>query len=204
VSCRLDEEEHRKFIEAVKMTKGSDAIVSDVLKELIIQFISKAPVQPQERIEAARGPGSAAPEIHVNQASQVKEETPLEHRVNFEASQSQACPFYRFDSKRQLVECDKDFLIKGRRAYVITQETCDWCWNNPRCPGRIEHHIKASSGGAEKDDAEENAFEVSGPTKGDALEFLKRLLSPELRQASSQKTRSEDSVRTVSKKQVFT
>lgn len=106
----------------------------------------------QEQAEGAKEKGHGFTALEVPE-----EETPLDHGVNSEAvykepgdafqtatskptslqalnldpgeaSQSQACPFYRFDSERRLVECDKDFLTKGRRAYVITQETCDWCW----------------------------------------------------------------------------
>jgi len=103
-------------------------------------------------------------ETHVNKASQVKEETLLEHGVKTEtvynepgnaklgsgeASQSQTCKFYSFS--RGLVECKSKFAEENV-IFRGTQEVCDACWNDPRCPGRrTEHHTKTSSEDVEKE-----------------------------------------------------
>jgi hypothetical protein len=107
-------------------------------------FQQKTVSEGEQLIEGAIEKGPGSPEIHVNKASQVEEETPLNHEINSfqtatsklgsgEASQSQTCKFYSFS--RGLVECmsklaEKNVIFRG------TQEVCDECWNDPRCPGK--------------------------------------------------------------------
>lgn len=181
VSCRLEEEEHRKFIEAAKVIRGSDAIASDVLKELIAQFISKAlvgPSYPQEQAEGAIEKGPESPE------SQVEEETPLEHGVNSEATYrelgnalqtatskvgGQQCVYHQPSAKKGFIDCRRKYA-KEEVIDRVTPEICDYCWSlNP-----YKKYPPPNS--QVTDDAKENALEVSESIKENALEYLKKLL----------------------------
>jgi hypothetical protein len=138
--------------------------LKDTSLSLDFKWIEEAVLDIQKRMttiaypqECAEGPSlpSLRSTAHVNKASQVEEETPLEHVVNSEAaynesrnafptatsklglgeaSQSQACQFYSFS--RGLVECSKDCKQEKDIIYRVPLEVCQKCWNDPRCPGR--------------------------------------------------------------------
>jgi hypothetical protein len=146
-------ESTKKAFDAVKLKKGksADELISELLKshgeqktsesknlELRCKALEEENAKlKNERVNQPQPAPTEAPTIEApTESSEVAETNAPIEPVKIG---SQQCRFYRFNNKKQLVECSKDFITKSR-TYSITELTCDWCWKNPQCPGRQTEH----------------------------------------------------------------
>jgi hypothetical protein len=156
LSIRLDEETYREFVEAAKMNRGPDAIISDVLREMVVNFIQKQSnrikeeraekEQPSEKAYSQEQAEGAKEKGHGSTALEVpEEETPSKlglGEASKEASKvaeippliepvkagGQQCYYHRVSHKKGFIDCMRKYA-KTEEIDRFTQQICDYCWS---------------------------------------------------------------------------